>query len=159
MRDVAARFREYVRLDRRRRSGGLSVEELARWRLLKRALSTHFDPDARVQTVDRRDSIRVPTRLNVHFQTDGALASCLMTNISQHGVFVQTEQPLELKSRFELHIQVMSPPRTLVAPVEVVSVGMGPCFETDKQGMGLRFLSLDPETAKAIDELYERSVR
>ena len=159
MRDVAARFREYVRLDRKRSESGLSVEELARWRLLKRALASHFDAESGPRTVDRRDSVRVPTRLNVSFESDGELASCLMTNISQGGVFVQTDQPLDLKSRFELRIHVVDPPRDITVAVEVVSVGMGPCFDPDRQGMGLRFLDVEPEVAKQLQELYEQSVR
>ncbi len=158
MRDVAARFREYVRLDRLRRTQGLSVEELARWRVLKRALSSQFEPELSPALADRRASVRVPTRLNVSFDSDGALAGCLMTNISQHGLFVETDQPLELKTRFEIRIQVERPPRTIVAPVEVVSVGMGPGFASNAPGMGLRFLRLTPEIQKEVEELYERSV-
>ena len=45
--------------------------------------------------------------------------------------------------------------RDISVPVEVVSVGVGPNFARNKQGMGLRFLEVSPETAKQLRELYE----
>ena len=155
--DVGGRFREYVRLDRRRSDGGLTPAELHRWRVLKQFLSEHFSPDALV-AIERRDSVRVPTCVNVSFATDRDFGSCLTTNMSRNGVFVQTEHPLELKSRFTLNIHVDDPRRDISVPVEVASVGLGPGFAADKQGMGLRFLDVEPEVAKQLEELYENSV-
>jgi hypothetical protein len=43
-------------------------------------------------------------------------------------------------------------------PVEVVSVGVGPAFARNKQGMGLRFVSVSPEVEKQLAELYESAV-
>jgi len=152
--DIAARFREYVRLDKQQREGGLTPEELHRWQALKRFLSIHFAPD-RPEAADTRDSVRVPTRVKVSFKADRELSSCLLTNVSRGGVFVQTDHPLELKSCFTLHIHVESPRRDISVPVEVVSVGIGPNFARNKQGMGLRFLEVSPEIEKQLRELYE----
>jgi hypothetical protein len=44
-------------------------------------------------------------------------------------------------------------------PVEVVSVGVGPQFAANRQGMGLRFLDADPDVEKQIRVLYEQAVR
>jgi len=156
--DVAGRFREYVRLDRQRGEGGLSPAELHRWRVLRQVLASHFSPGTPAVTVEQRESVRVPTCVNVSFATDNALGRCVMTRISRHGVFVQTEHPLELKERFMLRIHVELPLRDIFVPVEVVSLGLGPNYAVDKQGMGLRFLETDPAVTRAIDELYERSV-
>jgi Tfp pilus assembly protein PilZ len=157
--DIAARFREYVRLDKQRREGALSPEELHRWQTLKRFLSIHFAPDRPEKVADTRDSVRVPTRVKVSFAADRELASCLMTNLSLGGVFVETEHPLELKSCFTLIIHVESPRRDISVPVEVVSVGVGPGFASHKKGMGLRFVSVSPATQKQLRELYESCVR
>jgi uncharacterized protein (TIGR02266 family) len=156
--DVATRFREYVRLDRQRREGGLSLQEMDRFRALKRFLSIHFAPD-RPEVADTRDSVRVPTRIKVSFAADHELARCMMTNVSRGGVFVQTDHPLELGTTFTLAIHVESPRRDIAVPVEVVSVNVGPAFTQDKRGMGLRFLELTPETDKKLHELYESTMK
>jgi uncharacterized protein (TIGR02266 family) len=157
--DVAGRFREYVQLDRRRVGEGLTPAELHRFEALKRFLGRHFSPGMPPDAEDARRSVRVPTRVKVSFSSEGELARCLMTNISRHGVFVQTEHPAELKSQFDLHIQIEDPPREIAVPVEVVSVGVGPQFAANRQGMGLRFLDADPDVEKQIRVLYEQAVR
>ena len=152
--DVMTRFREYVRLDRQRREGGLSLQELHRFQALKRFLSIHFAPD-RPEVADTRDSVRVPTRIKVSFAADRELAHCLMTNLSRGGVFVQTDHPLELKTTFTLVIHVESPPREIAVPVEVVSVGIGPEFARDKRGHGPAL----PRDAGGDREAAARAVR
>jgi uncharacterized protein (TIGR02266 family) len=156
--DIAARFREYVRLDRLQREGGLSPAELERWQTLRRFLSIHFAPDRPEAVHDARGSVRVPTRLEVSFASDQELHRCLMTSLSRGGVFVQTEDPLELGSCFTLTIHVEDPRLEISVDVEVASVGVGPDLARNKQGMGLRFLEMSPETEKQLRELYERSV-
>jgi uncharacterized protein (TIGR02266 family) len=155
--DIATRFREYVRLDRQRREAGLTPAELERYEAVKRFLSIHFAPD-RPEVADTRDSVRVPTRLRVSFASDRELGRCLMTNLSRGGVFVETRSPLKLKTCFTLTIHVDRPKREISVPVEVVSVGVGPDFAREQQGMGLRFLEVTPEIDKQLRELYEQSV-
>jgi Tfp pilus assembly protein PilZ len=157
MRDVASQFREYVRLDRIRRSGALTPAELHRFQLLKRKLGQHFSPGLSSELADARDSVRIPTRLAVNFVSEGELGRCLMTTLSKRGLFVGTAHLLEIGTRLELHVQVDQPPRIIQLPAEVVSHGVGPSFRLER-GMGLRFLDLSPEAEKALDDLYERLV-
>jgi uncharacterized protein (TIGR02266 family) len=157
--DIATRFREYVRLDRQRRESGLSPSDEAHWQTLRRFLSIHFAPDRPEASDETRDSVRVPTRINVTFASNRELVRCLMTNVSRGGVFVQTEHPLPIKTQFTLHIQIDDPKRVIAAPVEVVSLGVGPGFARHQRGMGLRFLDLPPGVEKQLCELYETSVR
>ncbi len=159
MRDIAALFREYVRLDRQRGGDGLSPAQLQRWQDLKRLLSQHFSPGDKASRVDRRDSVRVPTRIRVAFRDERELGHSLMTNLSRRGVFVRTRHPSEIGTRFDLSIHVDDPPSEIVVPVEVVSVNMGPHLEPGFRGMGLRFVDPKPEVEKQIEELYERQVR
>ena len=159
MRDVASQFREYVRLDRLRRSGGLTPAEVARWKLYKRSLGKHFSPELTDSQADQRESVRVPTRMRVSFASEGALARVLMTNLSRMGLFVQADDLLEIGTRLQLRIHVDSPPRDIEIPVEVVSHNVGPRFESDARGMGLRFLDMTPDAEKAIADLYERLIR
>jgi uncharacterized protein (TIGR02266 family) len=155
--DVALLFREYVRLDRMR-AEGLTPEELHRWALLKRKLSQHFSPGLPDHQADQRDSVRVPVRMRVRFENEGELAESLMTNLSRRGVFIETEHPLEIGERLELRIHVGRPDRELSVPAEVVSRGIGPNLDC-RQGMGLRFYELDPETDAQLADLYERLVK
>jgi PilZ domain len=154
--DVAALFREYVSLDRRRGEGGLSTRELHRWQVLKKLLSRHFSPDTPVAHRERRQSVRVPARVQVGFATEGAPVRCLLTRISRHGAFVQTEHAPEPGARFALRIHERSS-RAIYVPVEVVSRGADSFSEADHTGMGLRFLEAPADVRKRIDDLYERS--
>lgn len=156
--DVARLFREYVRLDRMHREGGLSPRDLARWKDLKRRLGKHFSPGLSDARADQRESVRVPTRLHVRFDNDGALANCLLTNLSRKGVFIETGHPVEIGTRLELTILVTRPRREIRVPAEVVSHGLGPRLIA-RSGMGLRLLEADPEVQKELDDLYERLVR
>jgi len=159
MKDLASRFREYVRLDRLRAGAGLSPAELTRWAMLKRQLSQHFSPGLSDERADQRESVRVPTRLAVSFPTEGEFARSLMTNLSRRGVFVRTEHLLEIGTRFHLRIHVDDPPQDIAIQVEVVSLNLGPSYDSHESGMGLRLLDADDEVEKQLDELYERLVR
>ena len=157
--DVASQFREYVRLDRLRRAGGLTPSELVRWRFYKRCLGQHFSPGLSDSQADERESVRVPARMRVSFASEGALAGVLMTNLSRMGLFVQADHLLEIGTRLQLRIHVDSPPHEIEIPSEVVSHNIGPHFERNAQGMGLRFLDMSPEAEKELSELYERLLR
>ena len=159
MRDIAAQFREYVRLDRLQRGIGLSPAELQRWQKLKRRLSEHFSPGLGPSQTDRRESVRVPTRLRVSFRTEAELGHSLMTNLSRRGVFVHTRHTCEIGTRLALVIHLEQPPHDIEVPVEVVSLDIGPHFEPGFRGMGLRLLELEPDVEKQIEDLYERQVR
>jgi len=159
MKDLPGRFREYVRLDRLRGGAGLSPAELTRWMTLKRQLSQHFSPGLSDELADRRESVRIPTRLAVSFPTERELARSLMDNLSRRGLFVRTEHLLEIGTRFELRIHVDDPPQDVRIEVEVVSHNVGPSFDSYESGMGLRFLAADEGVEKQLDDLYERLVR
>ena len=62
--DVATRFREYTRLEKKRAEGGLTPAELRRWVAIKRMLSRSFSPGIGREQADQRASLRVPTRLD-----------------------------------------------------------------------------------------------
>ena len=83
--DVATRFREYARFEKKRAAGGLTPAELRRWVAIKRMLSRSFSPHVSKGQADQRASLRVPTRLGASFATVGEIRRNLMTNLSRGG--------------------------------------------------------------------------
>lgn len=156
--DVAARFREYRHLEKKRAEGGLTPAELRRWIAIKRMLSRSFSPGGTEPAADRRESLRVPTRLGASFATVGEIRRSLMTNLSCGGVFIRTEDLVDVGTRLELCIHIDESGEDIRVRAEVVSHNVGPSFGSDEHGMGMRFLDLDEATRKQIEKLYERSL-
>ena len=98
-------------------------------------------------------------RLAVQFGNVGELQQSLMTNLSRGGVFITTDHLMEIGSCFELRLGIGKRGKELVVPVEVVSHNVGPRFEKGQRGMGLRFLDLDRDTKREVDELYEQALK
>ena len=159
MDNVNAQFREYVRLDRKRTDDGLTIPEMELWRGLKRVLTRAFSPLVSESQIDKRNSVRIPTRLKVSFKSEGELGESLMTNLSRYGVFIQTRRPFDIGTRFDLRIHITEPAQEIATSVQVVSVGVGPSLSSDRQGMGCRFFDLNPDLEKQIADLYERALR
>ena len=86
MSESITQFREYIRLDRKHRSGGLTPAELERWTRLKRVLGEKFMPGLGDDQPDRRASLRVPTQMRVDFSSVDALRGQLLTNLSRGGL-------------------------------------------------------------------------
>ena len=159
MADVQTRFRQFLFLDRKRADVGLTPTELRRWIKLKRILNQEFSPGTSYEQVDRRDSVRVPTRLQVGFSGSRALRACLMTNISRGGIFVSTDTPAEIGTRLELVIEIEDSGEHILVPAEVISVNARLDTASPQQGMGLRFLEMKSDVKQKVDELYERKLK
>jgi len=91
----------------------------------------------------------------VRFENLGEMGNCLMCNLSRGGIFVPTERPAAIGTELKLRIEVATPPREIVLVGDVVSHNVGPDFEVQQRGMGIRFKSLNESDQKLIDELYE----
>jgi uncharacterized protein (TIGR02266 family) len=156
--DVVAQFREFIRLDRKHRSGGLTASELERWARLKRGLGKEFSPDLSDESADARGSLRIPAKLRVDFASIAELRGMLMTNLSRGGLFVATTHLLEIGTRVTLHIHVEPGDELLEIPAEVVSQNVGPGFESEPAGMGLRFLEMDGVVQRRLDDLYDQTL-
>ena len=74
-------------------------------------------------------------------------------NISQSGMFILTDNPREPGSEFEVEIELPSPiARRVRVHCAVVWRRLGDRASPYKPGMGLRFLDLPPDVARAIDD-------
>lgn len=149
-------LREYAALDRRRGDEGLTPVEYHRWRDLKGRLSDHFSDVP--SHGDRRESVRVPTRIRVEFKTEGRVRDAVIRNLSRGGIFIETPFALEVGTKFVLRIHIRSSDKTLDVPARVVSENVGDGFSTQVLGMGVAFEPLTPEQSDQIDELLVSEV-
>ena len=158
--NMPAAFREYMTLERAR-SGEqeISVAEYQRWLQLKRVLNRHFQPGVQDSHEDRRESVRVPARLRAAFQSNGEIRESLMQNISRGGLFISTTEPLPLGTKVEIRVHTEESGENIDVKAEVASHIAGPGLMNEDLGMGVRFIELNESQAKAIDELYEHSLR
>jgi len=159
MSDMPGLLRAYLALDQRRRAGGLSSAELARWSQLKAALNRHFQPDLHEKHAQSRASVRVPLSLNVDFESRGEIRKCMMKNLSAGGIFVATEAPLPIGTPFNVRIRIEKTGEQIELPGEVVSVGVSADLAHDQHGMGIRFLNLSEEQQKQVADLSEQAMR
>ena len=146
-------------LDKRRKAGGLSPSELARWSQLKSALNRHFQPDINEQHSRSRGSVRVPLDLNVNFESRGEVHPCLMKNLSDGGIFVATESPLPIGTPFNVRIRIDKTGEDVELPGEVVSVGVSANLAEEKHGMGIRFVNLTEAQKKQVSEFSEQAMK
>jgi type IV pilus assembly protein PilZ len=100
---------------------------------------------------ERRNSDRIPVVWSVDCETDDTFLYASITNISEFGIFVRTEKPLEVGTRLTLRF---APPGARqpfvlvgqvqwVNPVKVLAENLNP-------GMGVRFLNLGAEDRERI---------
>jgi len=157
MKDSLATFREYMRLERRRASG-LSPDEYGRWLALRAGLDRVVGPLDPPGSGERRATPRIPTSLKVRFESLGEMGDVLMTNLSRGGIFVEIEPYPEIGTELKLRIQVVDPPREIELVGEVTSWHVGPRFEVDHGGVGIRFKTMSSSDQALVDQLYEEQV-
>ncbi len=154
MASIHQMFREFANLDRKRSGDGVTPLEYQRWKHLNQELARAFDGGRRGAGVERRGSLRVPTRLKLSFQTEGRLGQAVMRNLSRGGLFIATAFPAEVGTRLDLRVRIESSGEMLEIPVEVVTTHVGPGGTTQALGMGVSFVNPTPELRKKLDELY-----
>jgi len=158
--NMPAIFREYMVLERLRSSAdGIPVADYQRWCQLKKVLNNHFRPDLADRHEDQRESVRVPFKLRVGFETYGEIRECLMTNLSRGGLFIATTDPLPHGSKLQIWLRIEEGSQEIELQAEVASLNSGPGLLSDEVGMGVRFVNCNEEQEKAIDDLYERAMQ
>lgn len=105
--DPTDRVQEFAALERRRGSGDppLELAELTRWQQLREELEATqgSPPDG---TENRRESPRVRTHLKMQVSFGAAQRLLGVYNLSEGGVFLETERPLELGSQVSIAFAV-----------------------------------------------------
>jgi uncharacterized protein (TIGR02266 family) len=159
MSDMPGLLRAFLALDKRRKAGGLSPTDMARWSQLKGELNRHFEPGVKDQHAQSRQSVRVPLDLNVDFESRGAVRKCMMKNLSAGGIFVATESPLPLGTPFNVRIRIDRTGEEIELPGEVVSVGASANLAEEEHGMGIRFVNLSETQREQVAELTEQAMK
>ena len=159
MSNMPGLLRAFLALDKRRKAGGLSPTDMARWSQLKSALNRHFEPSIKEQHERSRESVRVPLDLNVNFESRGEVRKCMMKNLSTGGIFVATESPLPLGTPFNVRIRIERTGEEIELPGEVVTVGASANLAEEKHGMGIRFVHLSEAQCEQIAEFSEQAMQ
>lgn len=152
----AKQVREFLALNRRRTHGNppLGVEELERW--LELRLIVDGIINGREGSRPGRRALRVPTHLKVRIDADGRDELGRATDLSEGGIFLATERPLEKGTPIRLKLEGDDG-----REVEVEGI-VAWTRETDPDqapaGMGVQFECLDDEQSRAIAELMHEAL-
>jgi type IV pilus assembly protein PilZ len=105
--------------------------------------------------VEKRISTRVPIRVLVEYQSIDDFLADYTSNLSLGGMFIQTQQPLDLGTRFRLRLRVPGRPR----PVETFGTVRWVVPDDGTPGvipgMGVQFDDLSPSDKKTVERLLE----
>jgi uncharacterized protein (TIGR02266 family) len=151
--DLVTRF---VELERRRQQGALAPDELSRWQELHERLEVATGC-VRPAGAERRDAIRVRSHLEVQVNWDATRDLVRAHDLSEGGVFLQTEHPSEPGT--EVHLELSDGRgRTLALEGTVVWVRQ-PADRLGTPGMGIKFRNLDDWDRAVLVELVEAALR
>jgi len=106
---------------------------------------------AALKVMEHRATRRLPIRVEVEYSTTGDFLLDYTANISLGGVFIQTDHPLELGTRFRLRLHLPHRKRPLETLAEV-------CWTQEPDdilvgGMGVRFDGLSGADRRAVERM------
>jgi len=102
-------------------------------------------------TVERRRALRAPVTVRVEYATVDAFFSEFSRNINEGGMFVESEQPLELEEIVSLQFRLPGSDETLKVRGRVAHVSRGEGGEPP--GMGIEFDGLSPKDRATINQV------
>lgn len=112
------------------------------------------DPSERPPASDRRSAERIDVIWAVDCETEDTFLYANITNISEVGIFVRTQEPLEVGTRLTLKFCPPGPQEAFVLkgqvqwinPVRMLADNLNP-------GMGIRFIDLTPESRERLVDM------
>ncbi len=144
--------REYGRLEKKRTQDSVTPGEFERWAELRATLEKSFPQGTRPPGGERRQTLRLPTRMLVEYSNHGDLGSALIRNISRGGLFIATDHAVEVGTEIMLLIRVGPGAGTVELPAEVASTGVN--AENGQMGMGCKFGQLNAAQQQVVDEMF-----
>jgi uncharacterized protein (TIGR02266 family) len=147
----------YKELDIKRERHGLGPEDETEWERLKDAIEHVAAPGCPPSS--RRRNMRVPADHEVTFQDRRGFQHAYLRNISQGGVYVETDSAFKMNDRFALRIIVKNPAIDLSLDVQVVWVNRHPSPSSGLlPGVGVAFLDLPPDDKATIKALIHKTL-
>jgi hypothetical protein len=156
--DVSAQVQEFAPLNRRRMRGqpALDLAESERWLELREQLEYAFGSASPPLAGSQRRTVRVPARVKVHL-AGSAESLATLRNLSEHGAFIELEQPLTPDSTLSLEIEAGSG-----GPV----VNVEACVKWSREianmdgpaGMGVEFTAIEDSDADVLAAIVDRSL-
>ena len=106
---------------------------------------------AALKVIEQRATRRLPVRVEVEYGTMEDFLLDYTANVSLGGVFIQTDQPLDVGTRFRLRLQIPYRKRPLETLGEVRWTQDGSGYE--EAGMGVRFDALASADRRAVERM------
>jgi len=144
--------REYGRLERKRTQDSVTTGEFERWAELRTLLEKSFPQGQRPPGGERRQALRLPTRMLVEYSSKGDLEGALIRNISRGGLFIATDSAVDVGTKITLLIRVGAAGETIELPAEVASTHVG--NKGGQIGMGCKFTQLNADQQQVVDEMF-----
>jgi Tfp pilus assembly protein PilZ len=147
--------REYGILERKRTGNGVTQDEFIRWSQLRAQLEEKFPQSDCPPGAERRETLRLPTKMLVEFRGEGDLRAALIRNVSRGGLFISTPVNPAIGTELELLISIGDGEK-IELPVIVASSGIiGPGSST---GVGCKFGRLDAAQQAIVDEMFDTAL-
>lgn len=143
--------REYGILERKRTGKGVTQDEFIRWSELRARLEDKFPQGKHRPGAERRETLRLPTRMLVEFRGEGEFRAALIRSISRGGIFISTPVNLAIGTEFQVLISIDDGEK-IELPVIVVSSGIK--GSESATGVGCKFGRLDATQQAIVDEMF-----
>ena len=105
---------------------------------------------------EQRASKRVPIKFKVDWKSEGTFLFENATNISEHGIFIQTKKTLSPGTILTLHFNLPDTNEKIAVEGEVAWVNEASKEDEQVQGMGVRFTRLSDVDRDTILALIKR---
>jgi hypothetical protein len=136
-------LREYLALNRYRKTDGVTPLQYQRWLDLRRQLETAF-PDRPLPGGGGE------TSMVVEYEDLDHLTASIMRDVLPVGLFADTPFAPERGTNLRLRVRVKATDDTYTSRMVAVSNHVGPGFSTDSLGMGLRFRDANCELREIL---------
>ena len=102
---------------------------------------------------ERRHARRVPIEIQIQYETADGFFQDYMRNLSLGGIFIETSEPLPVRTKLKVQFCLPEMSRPIVADgvvVHTLRVGQG--RNPSVSGMGIKFSELDPSSRQMLEE-------